>query len=80
MFKMQKLDTQKCNNIKGRLKQDPHYICPVCADEHRREKIVEDKLQIKVKADVMLDCVENFCYLGNEILARGGRRKRVETE
>ena len=26
---------RKCSNIKGRLKQDPHYICPVCADEHR---------------------------------------------
>ena len=51
---------RKCSNIKGRLKQDPHYICPVCADE--RVKIVEDKLQIKVKADVMPDSVENFCY------------------
>ena len=63
---------RKFSNIKGRLKQDPHYICPVCADEHRREKIVEDKLQIKVKADVMLDCVENFCYLGDEIGTREG--------
>ena len=26
----------------------------------KEEKIVEDKLQIKVKADVMVDCVENL--------------------
>ena len=63
---------KRCSNITGSLKQDPHYICPVCADEHRRQKIVQDKLHIKVKEDVMLDCVKNFCYLGDEIGARGG--------
>ena len=63
---------KKCSNIKGRLKPDPLYVCPACADVNRQEKNVEDKLQIKVKADVMLDCVENFCYLGDEIGARGG--------
>lgn len=63
---------KKCSNIKGRLKQDPHYKCPVCADENLRDKNVENKLQIKVKTDVMLDCVENFCYLGDVIGARGG--------
>ena len=47
-------------------------MCPVCPDGNPRGKIVEDKLQIKVKADVMLDCVENFCYLGDVIGARGG--------
>ena len=62
------------------MKPDPLYMCPACADVNRQEKNVEDKLQIKVKADVMLDCVENFCYLGDEIGARGGRRKRVEIE
>ena len=47
-------------------------MCPVCADENQREKDEEDKLQIKVKEDVMLDCVENFCYLGDVIGVRGG--------
>ena len=46
-------------------------LCRACADVNRQEKNVEDKLQIKAKADVMLDCVENFCYLGDEIGARG---------
>ena len=27
---------------------------------------------VKVKADVMLDCVENFCYLGDDIGVSGG--------
>ena len=30
------------------------------------------KVQIKVKADVLADCVDNFCYLGDVIGARGG--------
>ena len=34
MFKMQKVDTQKCSKIKGILKQDPDFMCPVCADEN----------------------------------------------
>ena len=63
---------RKCSNIKGRLKHDPLYMCPVCADENRRDKDVEDKVQIKVKEDVMLECVESFCYLGDAIMARGG--------
>ena len=58
--------------IKGKLKPDPLYMCPACTDVNRQEKNAENKLQIKVKADVMLDCVENFCYLGDEIGARGG--------
>jgi hypothetical protein len=45
---------------------------PVCADEQQREKYEKDKLQIKVKGDVMLDCIENFCYLGDVIGVRGG--------
>ena len=69
---------RKCSNIKGRLKQDPHYICPVCIVVHRREKIVEDKFQIK--ADVMLDCVENLCYLGDEIGVRGGGPGSVQKQ
>ena len=32
MFKIQKVDTQKCSKIKGRLKQDPDYMCPVRTD------------------------------------------------
>ena len=63
---------KKCSKIQGKLKQDPHYMCPVCADENQREKDEEDKLQVKVKEDVMLDCVENFCYLGDVIGVRGG--------
>ena len=70
--KCKKWINNRCSNIKGRLKQSLHYMCSACADEILREKKVEDKLQIKVKADVMLDCVENFCYLGDEIGARGG--------
>ena len=62
----------KTQKIKGRLKQDPQYMCPVCADENIREKKVEDKLQINVKPDVRLDCVENFSYLEDVIGARGG--------
>ena len=56
----------------AKIKQDPHYMRPVCADENVRDKRIEDKLQIKVNADVMLDCVESFCYLGDVIGARGG--------
>ena len=34
-----------------------------------------DKVQVRVKADVMLDCVESFCYLEDVIGARGGAEK-----
>ena len=47
-------------------------MCPACADENRREKNVKDKVQIEVKADVRLDCVDCFCYLGDQIGAGGG--------
>ena len=32
-------------------------------------------MQIKVKADVTVDCVENLCYLGDEIGVRGGAKE-----
>ena len=62
------------------MKQDPHHICSICADKNRRVKNIDDNVQIKVKADVMMDCVKDFRYLGDKIGARGGRRKRVEIE
>ena len=54
------------------MKHDSHYMCPVCVEENQQEKDEEHKVQIKVKEDVMLDCVENFCYLGDVIGVRGG--------
>ena len=63
---------KKCSKIKGRLRQDPEYKCPVCTEENQCEKTTEDKVQIKVKADVVVDCVDSFCYLGDVIGARGG--------
>src|SRR6202142_2000823 len=56
---------KKCSKIKGRLRQDPEYKCPVCTEENQCEKTTEDKVQIKVKADVVVDCVDSFCYLGD---------------
>ena len=62
---------KKCSKIRGKLKQDPHYICPVCSVENQRAK-EEDKSKVKLKEDVTLDCVENFCYLGDVIGVGGG--------
>ena len=47
-------------------------MCSVCTDENRRGKNAEDKVQVKVIADVMLDCVKSFCYLGDVIGATDG--------
>ena len=48
-----------------------HITCAQFVQMKIDEKNVEDKLHIKVKADVILDCVDNFCYLGDEIVTRG---------
>ena len=42
--KCRKLIHKRCSIIRQRLRQGPHYMCPVRTDENLREKKVEDKL------------------------------------
>src|ERR1700690_3837112 len=72
---------KKCSKIKGRLRQDPEYKCPVCTEKNQCEKTTEDNVQIKVKADVVVIGVSSFCYLGDvRCKPEVGRRKQSEIE
>ena len=46
-------------------------MCPVDTDKNLSGNNAEDKVQVNVKADAMLDCVRSFFYLGDVSGTRG---------
>ena len=60
---------KRCSGIKGRLKVDLNYRCPICLQGGKDEKVEESVLFLG--NDEKLECVDRFCYL-SDMLASGG--------
>ena len=61
---------KKCSGVRGRLAEDPDYVCPRCCDHARP---IDNRPVTQVDVDEMqLDVESNFCYLGDILCAGGG--------
>lgn len=58
----------RCSGIRGRLREDVAFSCSVCAG-NQIAPVRLDRLDI---GDMSLECVDEFCYLGDMISAGGG--------
>ena len=56
---------KKCSGVKGKLKPNQNFQCPVCTGRVANST-VEDKVLLLHNAG-QLDCVDRFCYLGDVI-------------
>jgi hypothetical protein len=66
----QKWVHQACGGVKGNLKTNVKYRCPICSGAVVR-KAVECK-EVVIGEAGKLDCVDRFCYLGDVIGDGGG--------
>ena len=61
---------KRCSGVKGKLKNDPDFICPRCADLSRP---IDGRVLTEVAVDGKnLEVVDQFCYLGDMIASGGG--------
>ena len=61
---------KKCSGIKGRLSEDPGYVCPRCQGTARP---IDGRTASAIPVnDCMLDVESEFCYLGDVLNAGGG--------
>jgi len=61
---------KRCSGVKGKLKKNQNFQCPVCTGRVAN-RTVEDKVLLLDGAG-QLDCVDRFCYLGDVIGDGGG--------
>ena len=63
---------KKCSGVRGRLAEDPDYVCPRCCDQARP---IDNRPVTQVDVDgTLLDEESNFCYL-RDMLCAGGECK-----
>ena len=62
---------KRCSGVKGKLKEDPGYRCAKCIEGCCTEEGA-DVQEVVLKDGSGLECVEQFCYLGDMLGARGG--------
>ena len=63
---------KKCSGVRGRLVQDPDYVCPRCCD---RARPIDNRPITQVGVDgTLLDVEPSFCYLGHLLCASVGSR------
>ena len=68
---------KKCSGVRGRLAEDPDYICPRCCDQARP---IDNRPVTQVDVDgTLLDVESNFCYLGDMLCAGGGCKLAIVT-
>ena len=61
---------KKCSGVRGRLVEDPAYVCPRCSDQAQP---IDNRPVTHVDVDgTLLDVEPNFCYLGDMLCAGGG--------
>ena len=64
------IQCKKCSGVRGRLAEDPDYVCPRCCDQARP---IDNRPVTQVDVDgTLLDVESNFCYLGDMLCAGGG--------
>jgi hypothetical protein len=65
---------KKCSRVKGRLKAQKDYQCSNCRNTAARitvTKTGERKKYTELETEVTINCVDEFCYLG-DMLSSGG--------
>ena len=68
---------KKCSGVRGRLAEDPDYVCPRCCDQARP---IDNRPATQVDVDgTQLDVESNFCYLGGMLCAGGGCKLAIVT-
>ena len=61
---------KKCNSVRGRLVEDPEYVCPRCCDQARP---INNRPLTQVDVDgMLLDVEPNFFYLEDMQCVGGG--------
>jgi len=61
---------RKCSGIKGDMQKIMNFQCRTCSSRVR--DVVAEKKELNLGSDGKLECVNQFCYLGDMIGARGG--------
>ena len=68
---------KKCSGVRGRLAEDPDYVCPRCCDQARP---IDNRPVTQVDVDgTQLDMESNFCYLGDMLCAGGECKLAIVT-
>ena len=68
---------KKCSGVRGRLAEDPDYVCPRCCDQAQS---IDNRPVTQVDVDGTLPDVEsNICYLGDMLCAGGGCKLAIVT-
>jgi len=60
---------KKCSGVKGQLKKETNFSCRKCKNP---EIVQRRKQSVSLEQNVELECVDEFCYLGDMIGAGGG--------
>src|SRR5579864_7866592 len=69
---------KKCSGVKGKLKPNQNFQCPVCTGRVAN-RTLEDKILLLHNAG-QLDCVDRFCYLGDVTGDGGGAEEATRLE
>ena len=68
---------KKCSGVRGRLAEDPAYVCPRCCDQARP---INNRPVTQVDVDgTLLKVKSNFCYLGDMLCAGEGCKLAIVT-
>ena len=68
---------KKCSGVRGRLAEDPDYVCPRCCDQARP---IDNRPVTQVDVDgTLLDMKSNFCYLGDMLCVGKGCKLAIVT-
>ena len=68
---------KKCSGVRGRLAEDPDYVCPRCCDQAQP---IDNRPVTQVDVDgTQLDVESNFGYLGDMLCAGGGCKLAIVT-
>ena len=68
---------KKCSGVRGRLAENPDYVCPRCCDQARP---IDNRPVTQVDVDgTQLDVESNFCYLGDMLCAGRGYKLAIVT-
>jgi hypothetical protein len=66
---------KKCSGVKGKLKLDVKFTCSVCVKGGRRDSMLVKEVSLGVAGS--LECVDEFCYLGDMLGCGGGAADAV---
>ena len=65
---------KRCSKIKGKLKSNLDFKCAKCVKVVNEQRKIDSKRKLTLEDNVELDCVNEFCYLGDMIGSGGGAR------